>query len=81
MCQGNFYVHCIDYIMIFKENCFIICIIITQGLLKKRLFVFEIKEVFILMILFASVGVFVSFFRNYCVHLCIEHFISLVVYF
>ena len=81
MCEGNFYIHCIDYIMMSKENRFILWLIITQGLLKKRLFVFEIKEVFILTILFPSVGVFVSFFSHYCVYACVEHFIEEVLWF
>ena len=59
----------------------IVELLLLRVLLKKGFFVFEINEVFILTILFPSVGVFVSFFRNYCVHACVEHFIKEVLWF
>ena len=41
----------------------------------------EIKEVFVLMILFPSASVFVSFFGHYCVHPRIKQFIKEVFWF
>ena len=59
----------------------IVELLLLRVLLKKGFFVFEIKEVFILTILFPSVGIFVSFFSHYCVHACVEHFIKEVLWF
>ena len=56
-------------------------LLLLRVLLKKDYLFLQINEVFILTILFPSVGVFVSFFRNYCVHPFIEHFIKEVLWF